>query len=652
MPRSNNAIPKTKPDASPTATTDTVDLREELAIAPRTAQEILAHEALSQALTRKTRTLLVQPSRIIIVTVPSAEWVGMIGDDLPSFSPKILVSPASGMERDKKVERKVGADALRHIQFGRTVAFVSQDPHAILDESVLAAADGTIAVRSPTAALLRKVIRKISGQTARGVTDEMASLDLPTIVTAIRPGLPARACVANMTRALDMRPAPALATGPLLTDLPLTATVRDWTEKTLADLAAVKGGQLSPDQLVFATLEGAPGTGKTLTAETLARTAGWNFISSSVGSWFTVGDGALGGVARNLKEFVDTISQSEPCIGFLDEIDSLPDRATMDNRGRDWWTPIITQFLVEIDWVKRSGKRVFLLAGTNYYTRLDEALIRPGRLHKRVNFASPQGDAEVFEFLRHFLTDELADADLTALVRYAAGATQAAMEGWVKQARALARAGRRPLQASDVLAQIVPRETRSPKDIRAIALHEVGHALVAHRLGHKVETLSIISQGISGGHTKSVTAGVIHTISEIRDTATVMLAGRAADIALGDGANSGAQADLEAATHLLLAAHECQGLDDTLLYMPAVSARPRPGAVRSVGKELTVLLDRAIAMIRAEHDLALALADRLIAARILTGTEIADHFGECPRGTTNTRSPKPGPNAQTMRVAS
>lgn len=652
MPRSNNAIPKTKPDANPTATTDTVDLREELTIAPRTAQEILAHEALSDALTRKTRTLLVQPSRIIIVTVPSAEWVAMISETLPTFAPKILVSSASAIESSKKADHKVGADVLHHIQFGRTIAFVSQDPHAILDQSVLTAADATILVEPPNAALLRKVIGRVSGQTARGVTDEMTRLDLPAIVTAIRPGLPARACVANLTRALKMRHPPALTPGPQLTDLPLTATVHDWTDQTLADLAAAKAGKLSTDQLVFATLEGAPGTGKTLVAEALARTAGWNFISSSVGSWFTVGDGALGGVARNLKDFVDTILQSEPCIGFLDEIDSLPDRATMDNRGRDWWTPIITQFLVEIDRVKRSGKRVLLLAGTNYYTRLDEALIRPGRLHKRVNFAPPQGDAEIFEFLRHFLTDELTDDDLSALVRYAAGATPAAMEDWVKQARALARAQNRPLCAGDVLAQIVPRDTRSPKDIRAIALHEVGHAIVAHRLGHKVTALSIISRGISGGHTKSVIPGAIHTLKEIRDTATVMLAGRAADIALGDGANSGAQADLEAATQLLLAAHECQGLNDTLLYMPAVSPRPRPGAVRSVGKELTELLDRAIAMIGAERDLATTLADRLIAARILTGTEIADHFGESPRGNTNTRFSKPGTNAQTMRVVS
>ncbi|WP_338608605.1 hypothetical protein V6617_01545 [Pelagibacterium nitratireducens] len=53
-------------------------------------------------------------------------------------------------------------------------------------------------------------------------------------------------------------------------------------------------------------------------------------------------------------------------------------------------------------------------------------------------------------------------------------------------------------------------------------------------------------------------------------------------------------------------------------------------------------------MISAERDLATTLADRLIAARILTGTEIADHFGESPRGNTNTRFSKPGTNAQTM----
>ena len=250
---------------------------------------------------------------------------------------------------------------------------------------MLAAADATIVIHPLTVALLRKVIRRVSKQTARGVTAEMAELPMPVILSAIRPGLPASASVANLNRALEMRPAsPMVSSVPLLSDLPLTGTLRSWTDQTLADLGAVRAGTLSANQLVYGVFEGTPGTGKTLLAESLARTAGWSFVSSTIGNRFTHGDGALGGVARNIRAFVDEVLAAEPCIGYLDELDGLPDRATMDNRAREWWTPVVNLVLVEIDRLRKSGKHVLLLGGTNYYGRLDSALVRPGRLQQRV----------------------------------------------------------------------------------------------------------------------------------------------------------------------------------------------------------------------------------------------------------------------------
>ncbi|MCF1742050.1 AAA family ATPase [Paradevosia shaoguanensis] len=628
---------------------DAVAALEALAPVPLSAEVALSQEALSQALSRGTRTLLKQPSLVIVVEVPSRDWVGPIGEALPKLASRIAVKTADELQRANKSDQRVGASTLQHLQAGRTVAYVSQDPEAILDEAVLAAADATIVIPPLTAALLRKVIRRVSKQTARGVTAEMAELPLPVILSAIRPGLPARASVANLTRALEMCPAPPVSSSvPLLSDLPLTSTLRSWTDQTMADLAAVRAGTLPADQLVYGVLEGAPGTGKTLLAESLARTAGWSFVSSTIGNWFTHGDGALGGVARNIKDFVDAVLAAEPCIGYLDELDGLPDRATMDNRARDWWTPIVNLVLVEIDRLRRSGKHVLLLGGTNFYTRLDAALVRPGRLQRRVTFLPPQDADEVIAFLRHFLADDLADTDLSPLVRFASGATPAAMEGWVKEARACARAAGRPLQFDDLLTQIVPEDTRSQADIRAISLHEVGHALVAHRLGHVVETLSIIPTGRSAGYTRSKLPGLLLNMEHIRDTATVMLGGRAADIVLGNGAHTGAEGDLEAATRILLAAYERQGLNDSLLYMPAISTRPDPSIVTAVAKDLRHLLDRAITMVNAERELAYDLADRLIASRILTGKEVADCLGDRLRPASGARRSAPLPDTRRM----
>ena len=359
---------------------------------------------------------------------------------------------------------------------------------------------------------------------------------------------------------------------PLLTALPLTRAMRAWTDQLLVDLDKVKRGEMSPDALVFAALEGPPGTGKTLIAESLARTADWAFVPSSVGAWFTSGDGALGGVAKNVKGFVDAVLASEPAIGFLDELDAIPSRETMDNKDRGWWTPIVTLFLTEVDRLRKSGKRVMLIGATNHYARLDPALIRPGRMQQRVSVLPPETEQEFIDVLRYYLGDALGTNDLAKIGRLGRGATPAAIEGWVKEARALARTEHRAVTEADILTQVLPRDERNAADIRAAAIHEIGHAVVALRIGHEVKGVSIVPQGYAGGLTMSRLPSLVPSWEQVCDAVTVALGGRAADLVVGKGAHAGAEADLESATAILRAAIERQGLGNSLVYVPNVGA--------------------------------------------------------------------------------
>ncbi len=514
-----------------------------------------------------------------------------------------------------------GADHLRFLSQGRSVIYVSQDPEGMLDSAVLAAADFTVTIAPPTASLLRQTIRRVTGGVARGVTAQMAALDLTVLLNLVRTDLTATQCVRKLGRAVARVNKPKGSAVPLLAELPLTGQVRHWSSQLLADLEAVNSGAVPPDGLIFAMLEGPPGTGKSLIAESLARSAGWTFVPATVGSWFASGDGALGGVAKNVRAFIDKVLASEPAIGFLDEADAIPDRATMDNRGRDWWTPVITMLLVEIDRLRRSGKRVMLIGATNYYGHLDGALVRPGRMQQRVSVLPPQSEAEIAAVFAYYLKGDLAEADLGKLARLGIGATPATVEGWLKEARGMARVASRPLQLADILGQMLPREDRTPEDVWTIALHEIGHAVVACRLGLTVERVSIVPEGDSGGHTRTTLPSIVPTWERLCDLVTVSLGGRAADIALGVGANAGAEGDLANATATLLSAFERQGLRDRLAFMPALGVK-RSEVAAAVEAQLVRLMKRAVTIVEADRVVGLKLAKKLVIERVLSGDDV------------------------------
>lgn len=585
------------------------------------AASALANLALDAALTRKSRVILKRHPSLSIVKVPDRDWIAIIAATIKRMDQAPVVRTAGERLRQGGVHHRVGEEDLTYLLQDKSVLYISPDPDTVLHEAVLAAADVTITIPTMTPALLCKLIRRVTGKIARGVTAGMTELALPVILGVVRPDRSARECVASLERALARQVEPKRSLAPLLHELPLTAAIRNWSDQVLADLAAVGTGALQPDQMVFGLFEGPPGTGKTLIAESLARTAGWTFVPTSIGAWFASGDGALGGVSKNLKNFMDEVLVNEPAIGFMDELDALPNRATMDNRGRDWWTPLINLFLTEIDRVRRSGRKVLLLGATNYYDRLDSALIRPGRLQQRISVLPPHTEAEVVAVLRYYLKADLADVDLSRFGRIGRDASPAMMEGWIKEARSLARSLNRPLEPSDVLEQMVPRDDRSLADIRSVAIHEMGHAAVAHRLGQAVESVSIIADADSEGRTWTRLASRAPTWEHVLDIVCLTLGGRAADVVLGDGPTAGAEGDLASATAMLLSAHERQGLRGSLVFAPALGVRPS-GTFVAINTELRRQLQRAMAIVETDRDIVLQLAERLIVEKVLSGDDV------------------------------
>lgn len=134
-------------------------------------------------------------------------------------------------------------------------------------------------------------------------------------------------------------------------------------------------------------LYGPPGTGKTLTARAVANRTDACFIRV-IGSELVqkyVGEGA-----RMVRELFTMARSKRACIVFFDEIDAIGGaRGGGDESGTDNEVQrTMLQIVTELDGFDARGNIKILMA-TNRPDTLDPALLRPGRLDRKVEFGLP-----------------------------------------------------------------------------------------------------------------------------------------------------------------------------------------------------------------------------------------------------------------------
>ncbi|KDS90404.1 peptidase [Halorubrum saccharovorum] len=143
-------------------------------------------------------------------------------------------------------------------------------------------------------------------------------------------------------------------------------------------------------------LHGPPGTGKTMLAKAVANESDATFIKMA-GSELVrkfIGEGS-----RLVRDLFELAAEREPAVIFIDEIDAVAAKRTDSKTSGDAEVQrTMMQLLSEMDGFDDRGE-VRIMAATNRFDMLDEAILRPGRFDRLIEVPEPnaEGRARILE---------------------------------------------------------------------------------------------------------------------------------------------------------------------------------------------------------------------------------------------------------------
>ncbi|KAI9591397.1 26S protease regulatory subunit 10B [Syncephalis fuscata] len=133
-------------------------------------------------------------------------------------------------------------------------------------------------------------------------------------------------------------------------------------------------------------LYGPPGTGKTLLARAVASSLETNFLKVVSSA---IVDKYIGESARMIREMFGYAKDHEPCIIFMDEIDAIGGRRFSEGTSADREIQrTLMELLNQMDGFDVLGQTKLIMA-TNRPDTLDPALLRPGRLDRKIEIPLP-----------------------------------------------------------------------------------------------------------------------------------------------------------------------------------------------------------------------------------------------------------------------
>lgn len=500
-------------------------------VALKSARDFLMHCALTRTFRRLVRPLS-EASYVVLIEVPEnwrlADAQATAKAILDDKSVKYCLHPASRGRRGWEI------DATEYLESRKLIVFLRAGSVVHEDFSLSATASDRLApcdIRHLTA--LSQL--RVCGQITRDEASLIAKQPSTRLEAIFRIGQPVRLAVLKLAEMERKQP---VVVKPRSLDVTKGfGEASTWAIDLMKDIREWREGRLPWSEVDKGCLfYGPTGTGKTQFTASLAAECDLHLESTSMAQWQRSGDGSLGHMLKAMHNSFEEAKNNAPALLFIDECDAVGDRLKFASRHADYSTQVVNALLECLDGIDgREG--VVVVGACNFPSKIDAAVLRSGRLEKHISFPKPDARART-EILQFHLPSLAADPALPAIAARLPEKTGADLERLSREARRTARRERRAITIEDLRGKLEPLPVLNVGYQMHVAVHEAGHAIVAHALNvGKVERVEIYDNETSfstevDGHGLTLIGyppRLFDTIREKRKRIAMHLAGAAAE---------------------------------------------------------------------------------------------------------------------------